>query len=99
LPLSFRADASNVACWRSSDRRLDAGGHRLKFDLLGDIQSIIYLNPEIPDGALQLRMAQEELHGTQVPSLAVNPRSLRMPHRMRSIKSRLQADAFDQPMH
>ena len=40
-----------------SDHRLDTGGHRLKFDLLGDIQSIIYLNPKIPDGAFEFSMA------------------------------------------
>jgi hypothetical protein len=36
---------------------MSAGVRRLKIDLLGHIQSVIYLNPEISDGAFQLRMA------------------------------------------
>jgi hypothetical protein len=31
----------------------------LKLDLLGHIQSVIYFNPEISDGALKLRMAEQ----------------------------------------
>jgi len=33
----------------------------LELDLLGDVWSVIHLNPEISDGALQLRMAEEEI--------------------------------------
>jgi hypothetical protein len=32
-----------------------AGGRRLKLDLLGDIESVFHLNPEISDGAFRLR--------------------------------------------
>ena len=65
---SFEADAGksgpgwSVLFWRVNDHRRDAGGRRLKLDLLGNIQCIIYLNPEISDGALQFRMAQEKLN-------------------------------------
>jgi hypothetical protein len=55
-----------------SDHRHDAGGRRLKLDLLGHIQSVIYLNPEIPDCTLQLRMAEEELHGAEVARFAID---------------------------
>ena len=79
---------ANDAFWRESDCRL-SGGRRLKVGLLGHIQSVIYLDPEISDGALQLRMAEEELHGAQVPGLAINLGSLRTPHRVRAIKGRL----------
>jgi hypothetical protein len=44
----------------------------LELDLLGDIWSVIYLNPEISDGALQLCMAEEKLHGAEVSGFAVN---------------------------
>jgi hypothetical protein len=84
-PLSFRVDASNVACWRLSDHRLDVGGHRLKFDLLGDIQSIIYLNPKIPDGAFEFSMAKEKLHCAQVSGFAINLGRLRPSHRVGAI--------------
>jgi hypothetical protein len=32
---------------------VDAGGRRLKLDLLGHIQSVIHLNPEVSDGAFE----------------------------------------------
>jgi hypothetical protein len=85
--------------WRLSDHRHDAGGRRLKVDLLGHIQGIIYLNPEIPDGALEFRMAKEELHCAQVSGLTVDLGGLRTPHRVRAINGRLQADAFNPAMH
>jgi hypothetical protein len=50
----------------------DTDGRRLEFDLLCDIQAVIQLNPEISDDALQLRMAEEELHCAQVAGLAVD---------------------------
>ncbi|MEA2959815.1 MAG: hypothetical protein QOJ58_5840, partial [Alphaproteobacteria bacterium] len=48
-----------VRSWRVCDHRHDAGGRRLELDLLGDIQSVIHLNPEISDCALQLRVAEQ----------------------------------------
>jgi hypothetical protein len=72
--------------WRVGDHRHEAGGRGLELDLLGDIQSVIHLNPEISDGALQLRMAEEELHSAQVASLTIDLGSLRAPHRVRAIK-------------
>ena len=35
---------------------------RLKFDLLRDAERIIKLDPEITHGALQFRVAKEQLH-------------------------------------
>jgi len=61
----------------------------LELDLLGHIQSVIYLDPEISDGALQLRMAGEELHCAQVAGLAINLGSLRSPYRVRAVRRRL----------
>ena len=37
-----------------------------ELDLLGDIRSVVHLNSKISDGALQLRMAKEEVHGAEV---------------------------------
>jgi hypothetical protein len=74
---------------------MSGGVRRLKIDLLGHIQSVSYLNPEISDGAFQLRMAEEDLHCAQVAGLAINLGGLRAPHRVRDIKGRLQADAFN----
>jgi hypothetical protein len=64
--------------WRVSDHRHDACGRRLEVDLLGNIQGIIYVNPKIPNGALEFRMAKEELHCAQVSSLAIDLGRLRI---------------------
>src|SRR5688572_2033096 len=53
-----------------------------EFDLLGDAESVIYLDPEITDRTLQLRMAEQQLHGPQIAGLPVNLRRLRLAHRM-----------------
>ena len=34
-----------------------------EFGLLGDDQGIVYLDPEVPDRALQLRVTEQELAG------------------------------------
>ena len=36
-------------------------GSQSEFNLLGDAESVINLDPEITDGALQLRMPQQQL--------------------------------------
>jgi hypothetical protein len=41
----------------------------LELDLLGHIQGVIDLNPEISNGAFQLRVTEEQLHSAQVTSL------------------------------
>jgi hypothetical protein len=75
--------------WRVSDHRPDAGGRQLELDLLGHVQSVVYLNPEISDGALQLRMTEEELHCAQAAVFAIYLGGLRTPDRVRAIKGRL----------
>jgi S-(hydroxymethyl)glutathione synthase len=50
---------------------------------------LFYLNSKISDGALQLRMAEEEVHGAEVTGFAVDLGGLRAPHRVRAIRGRL----------
>ena len=57
----------------------------LKFDLLGDAERIINLDPEITHGALQLRVPKQKLHCSQIAGLLVNLRWLRSAQRMRAI--------------
>jgi hypothetical protein len=52
-----RTSSLSNRSWYESGHWRDAG-RRSNVDLLGDVQSIIDLDPEILDGALQLRMAQ-----------------------------------------
>jgi hypothetical protein len=43
-------------------------------DLLRYCKSIIYIDAEIPDSALYLRVAEQKLHGSQIPGAAVDER-------------------------
>src|SRR6516165_8531289 len=56
----------------------------LKFDLLGDAERIINLDPEVTHGALQLRVAEQQ-HCSQIAGLLVNLCRLRSAQRMRAI--------------
>ena len=38
----------------------------LDFSLLRDLQGVIYLDPEIPDSALQLRVPEQKLNSPQI---------------------------------
>src|SRR6516225_2843546 len=52
-----------------------AGPHiraQLKFDLLRDADRIVDLDTEISDGAFQLRVTEQQLHGPQVAGLSIN---------------------------
>jgi hypothetical protein len=58
---------------------------RLKFDLLRDAEGIINLDPEITHGALQLRVAKQQLHCSQIAGLLANLYRLRSAQRVRAI--------------
>jgi hypothetical protein len=47
--------------WREGTTGVMPVVGRLKLDLLGHLESVVHLNPEISDGALQLRMSEEQL--------------------------------------
>jgi hypothetical protein len=44
------------------------------------VESIIHLDPEIPDGAFELRMSEQKLNRSKVTSLSVDLRRLRPAH-------------------
>ena len=46
-------------------------------DFLGDLDRIIDLDAEISNGALDLRMSEQKLHGSEVACPPVNQHSLR----------------------
>jgi len=66
-----------------------AGPHiraQLKFDLLRDADRIVDLDTEISDGAFQLRVTEQQLHGPQVAGLSINLSRFRLAHRVRAIR-------------
>jgi class 3 adenylate cyclase len=50
-----------------------------------DAGDIVDLDPEIPDGALDLRVSEKQLDRSQIAGLAVDLRCLRAAHRMRAV--------------
>jgi hypothetical protein len=75
--------------WRAvtaSARKRPPGRRILQFDLFGYIWCVIYLNPEVSDGALQLRVAEEKLHRAEIAGLMINLGGLCTPHRVGAIK-------------
>jgi hypothetical protein len=65
---------------------------RLHLGLLGDLQRIVKLDPEIPDGAFEFGMAEEELNGPEVPGSPLDQRRFRAAKRMRSIGRGVQSN-------
>src|SRR5262249_55671229 len=69
--------AGQIATRRSTHRgpgpRQNRGCRRcLKFDLLRDGEGVIHLDPEVPNGTLEFRMPEQQLHRSQVAGLLVN---------------------------
>jgi hypothetical protein len=47
---------------------------RSNVDLLRKREGIVYVDAEIPDSALYLGVAEQKLHGSQIPGAAVDER-------------------------
>ncbi len=62
------------------------------FDLLSNRQRVVHLDPEIADGALNLRVTQEQLHGSQIAGLAIDQRRFRSAKRMRAEQRGIKPD-------
>ena len=62
--------ADRVRCLGYRDEFLD-------IDFLGDFDRIIDLDAEIANGAFDLRMSKQKLHGSEVAGPPVNQHSLR----------------------
>jgi hypothetical protein len=63
------------------------------FDLFGNRESIVHLNPKISNRALDLPMDKQELDGAQVACSAVNEGGLGASKGVRSEQPSIQADA------
>jgi len=69
------------------------------FGLLGDLERVIDLDAKISHGAFELRVAKEELHGSQVPSSPVDQGWLGAPDRVGSVRGRIETDLLHPPIH
>ena len=64
-------------------------------DFLGDFDSVVNLDPEISDGALDLGVAEQQLNGSKIAGSPINQGRLRSAQRVRSELQRIEADARD----
>lgn len=62
------------------------------FGLLGDFESVVDFDPEVPHGAFQLEMAQQELHGSEVLGSPVDQGSFGPAQGMCAVVLRIQSD-------
>jgi len=79
-PVSSRKRPVSAALELKSLRPRIAGPQTwlwLEFDLLGDTQSVIDLNAEIAHSAFQLRVSEQKLDRSQIPSLLIKLRCFR----------------------
>ena len=98
----------SYAIWRAreclalaeSTRACGALGRRASdFGLFGYLERVVNLDAEVPHGALELRMAEQKLHRSQVSSSPVNQGWLGTPDRVRSVSGRIKADLLHLGVH
>ena len=70
-----------------------------ELDLLRQRQGIIDFDPEVTDGALDLRMSEKQLDRSQIAGLAVDLRRRGAAHRMRAIRAAVHPCALDPTLH
>jgi len=72
-------------------------GATLDLSLFRNLQCVVDVDAEIPDGALQLAMLQQQLDDSQILGAAVDQRRLGPPHRVRTVCSWIKPDALHPP--
>jgi hypothetical protein len=70
-----------------------AGGIVSEVDFLGDFDRIIDFDAEIPHGAFDFRVTQQQLDRAQIAGTAVDQYGLRAPQRMRAEFRRIKSNA------
>lgn len=80
---------------RPSDRFWKANGSRRSprwsdIDPFRDAQSVFKLDAKIANGAVDLRVAEQELHRAKIPRLSIDLSRLGASQRMRAVAARLQ---------
>ena len=67
--------------------------------LLRELQCIVDVDAQVAHRALDLRVAKQQLHGTQVACPPVDQRGFRSAHGMRPVGAALEADLANPSMH
>ena len=85
--------ASSGSFWPVSDRAPAADLRSpLHFRLFGHLECVIDPDAEVSNGALELRMTEQELHCTQILRAAIDQRGFRASQCMGSIRGGVEAD-------
>jgi hypothetical protein len=85
------ANGSTVPVSANSDRR-SGNSVLLNIGLLNNFQRIIDLDPKVADGALQIRMSQQQLDGPEIPSPAIYQNGFGAPERVCTLFRWVQTD-------
>jgi hypothetical protein len=72
---------------------------RSQFERLGKLQSVVDLHTEIPDGAFQLRVAQQELASAEITDLLVEQRDLLPTKAMGAVSGWVEPDERNPLIH
>lgn len=83
--------------WPASDPEPLAGTSLLDFSLVGHLERVIHFDPKIPDGALELRVPEEQLHGTKVLRAAIDQGGLGASQRVGPVGGGIETDLSDPP--
>ena len=80
-------------------RRLLLAESSLDLGLLRDLKCVVDLDPEIPDGALQLRVTKQQLDGPDVLDPLVDQRRLRSAQRVCAVPGLVQTNTAGPALH
>ena len=67
----------------------------LRFSLLGQLQSVFYLDAEVTNRAFELCVAQEELYGAQILCSSIYQRRFGAAYGMSTVSGRIEANLLD----
>lgn len=67
----------------------------LDFGLLGHLQRVIHLDPEVPDSALEPGVPEQHLHSAEILGTAVDQGCLGASQRMGPVRCGIEADLPD----
>ena len=83
--------------WPDHDRRplaVATRPRRLHLGLLGDLQGVVDLDPEVSDRALQLGVPKEELNRPEISGPPVDQRGFGAPQRMGAVSRRVEPSRY-----
>ncbi len=92
--LPLRDDVSRIMLRHLRSIRLSPRAP-LHFGLLRQLQGVLYLDAKVANRALELRVAQQELHSAQVFGPPINQRRLRAAYGMGYVSGRIKTDFLD----